>query len=351
MYRMAKKALGLALRKAHLIALASALLFSLGNRNALCAQNDEALRARTPADQRIVSDPVSVPAVGAAFLKDSDMVVGVALKGDARAYWLPMVIWNHRILDRIGGTQILVTWCSLCNTGLVFRPEVDGKALTFTVQGLRGGNLVLQDGQTGSLWQQATGEAFEGPLHGKRLPRVAFQITSWGQWRKDHPNTLAMAADPHDLAAYGAMDQRISEPFWEMQPAPLALRQDSRLPPHTMVLGIEADATSAYPIDVIKDEGLINDRIGSIPVVLVYTASTDTVRAFSRQVDQKVLEFKAAGETRMTDTETASQWNFDGKCESGKHKGEELKPLIVEPSFWFAWAEFHPGTVVFSESR
>jgi hypothetical protein len=215
---------------------------------------------------------------------------------------------------------------------------------------LRGGNLVLQDTQTGTLWQQATGEAFQGPLKGKRLPRVNFQITSWGHWRADHPNTLAMVPDPRDMAAYQGMDQRISEPFWEMQPASMALRVDSRLPPHTMVLGIETDAASAYPIDTIKDELLISDRVGSVPVLIVYTPSTDTVRIFSRRLGQNVLEFKSTNQARMIDKETESEWNSDGKCLSGAHQGAELESLIVEPAFWFAWAEFHPGTAVYSHT-
>jgi Protein of unknown function (DUF3179) len=298
----------------------------------------------------MVSDPASVTADKVTFLKNSDMVLGIALNGTAKAYWLPMVIWTHRVADKIGDSAVLITWCSLCNTGLVFTPEVDGRKLTFTVPGLRGGNLVLKDDQTGTLWQQATGEAFKGPLEGKRLPLVPFQITSWGRWRGLYPNTLAMLPDPQNKAAYQSVDQRISEPFWEMQPAPMAFRTDPRLPPHTMIMGIEAERTCAYPIETIKDEGLINDQVGSLPVLIVYTASTDTVRAFSRRVGQRTLEFKTVGPATITDVQTGSQWNPDGECLSGKLKGESLTSLIVEPSYWFAWAEFHPKTSVFLPS-
>ena len=327
----------------------AALFFALLSTGTLhAAQEAASLRASTPADQRMVTDPASVPAVSATFLKDSDMVIGVSIDGAAKAYWLPMVIWVHRVRDQIGGTPILVTWCSMCNTGLVFRPEADGKELTFSVPGLRGGNLVLRDEQTGSQWQQATGEAFAGPLKGTHLPLLPFQIASWRTWRARHPDTLAMVPDPRDQPRYESMDQRISEPIWEMQPAPMALKLDARLPPHTMILGVESGNGSAYPIDGVKDEGIINDQVGTLPLLIVYTASEDTVTAFTRRIGQQVLTFDSVGSTGMTDTETSSAWNADGECLSGKLKGKRLEPVILEPAFWFAWAEFHPDTAVYS---
>lgn len=326
------------------------LLVLVSGSNLIAAQQASSLRASTPSDQRMVSDPVSVPAASATFLKGTDMVVGVSLAGAAKAYWLPIAIWDHRIRDRVGGKLILVTWCSMCNAGLVFEPSIDGKELTFTVPGLRGGNLVLQDEQTGSRWQQLTGEAFEGPLTGKRLRRVAFQIASWEFWRSRHPDTLAMVPDPRDESRYATMDQRISEPFWDMQPAPMALRNDPRLPPHSVVLGIEnvTGGAGAYPIDAVKDAGIINDRVGSMPLLIVYTASEDTITCFARRLGQRVLKFKPAGPAEMSDVETGSVWNADGECLSGKLKGEKLESVILEPAFWFAWAEFHPDTAVYS---
>jgi len=75
------------------------------------------------------------------------------------------------------------------------------------LEGLKGLNFVMRDRQTGSLWQQATGIAFEGPLKGKRLELVDFLLTTWGEWRKLHPDTLAVLPDPKYLNRYRATGQ------------------------------------------------------------------------------------------------------------------------------------------------
>ncbi len=225
---------------------------------------------------------------------------------------------------------------------------MDGRQLTFTLTGVRGDNLVMQDEQTSSHWQQATGEAFDGPLRGKRLPLMPFVVTSWSKWRADHPATLAIVPNPADQANYQRMEQHLGEPFWEMQPASGALRLDPRLPAHTMIVGLEAGgAHTAYPIETVQSARVINDRVGSVPVLVVYTPSSDTITAFSRQVEGSTLNFKRADGENLTDSETGSVWNSDGQCLRGKLQGRKLEFITPLPGFWFAWAEFHPDMQIY----
>jgi hypothetical protein len=53
----------------------------------------------------------------------------------------------------------------------------------------------------------------------------------------------------------------------------------------------------------------------------------------------------------MTDDETGSTWTTYGECTAGKLKGQKLTPLVPEPGLWFAWAEFHPDTDVFTSVK
>ncbi len=230
----------------------------------------------------------------------------------------------------------------------MFRPAAKGKALTFVLTGVRGDNLVMQDEQTHSHWQQATGQAFDGPLRGERLPLVPFVVTSWAKWRLDHPETLAIVPNSADQSNYQRMEQHLGEPFWETQPASGALRLDPRLPAHTMMIGLEVgSAHKAYPIETVQEERVINDQVGAVPVLVVYAPSTDTLTAFSRQVAGNTLTFKSAAGENLTDTETGSVWNTDGQCLSGKLQGRKLDFITPLPGFWFAWAEFHPDTQIY----
>jgi len=220
-------------------------------------------------------------------------------------------------------------------------------------------NLVLKDRQTGTSWQQATGEAFDGPLKGSRLPLVPFEITSWRKWKENHPHTFAFQPNPDDQERYSSDQKRysdimrllLSERVWQIQPAPDAIREDPRLPPHKLIVGLEAgDAQRAYPLEIIHAGLVINDKVGASPVLIIYDSSTDTVTAFSRLVKGRTLEFKPGGKGEVTDPATGSAWNSEGLCVRGALKGHHLNRLTPLLSFWFAWAEFHPDTSVYKSS-
>lgn len=153
-----------------------------------------------------MQEPHFVPAAQAAFMKNDSYIIGLSVNGVSKAYQDFVVHEHHMVRDEIGKIPVFVTWCGLCGTAMVFRAEIDGKSLTADLAGLRGLNWVMRDRQTGSLWQQATGLAFDGPMKGKRLQLVDFLLTTWGEWRKVHPDTLALMPDPTHAEGYKQME-------------------------------------------------------------------------------------------------------------------------------------------------
>lgn len=237
----------------------------------------------------------------------------------------------------------------------MYRDDVEGKALTFSRTGLKGSNFFMRDSETGSDWQQLTGECFEGPLKGKRLARVNFLFTTWGEWRAQHPQTLALVPEPAYKANYEIMARRNATSLSGNQPPERgAIREDPRLPPHEQVVGIEVrDAQKAYPLALVRKQAVLNDQVGSTPVLLVHSAAGDTMMAFSRLLNGRTLTFRAGKSGAMDaliDNETSSKWTAYGECIAGKLKGQKLDTIVPLPSFWFAWAEFFPGTQVYSGS-
>lgn len=228
---------------------------------------------------------------------------------------------------------------------------MDGKTLNCDLNGLIGSNFVMRDRETGSDWQQATGEAFAGPMKGKRLTMVPFLLTTWGEWRAHHSETLALLPEPRYESQYRLMAQRVANLLGSSKPGRGTIRDDPRLPPHEQVLGMEVGGGhKAYPLAALRKLTVVNDKIGSTPVLLVHVAATDTTTAFSRLLKGRTLTFHAqkAGTPELVDSETGSQWTPYGECIAGKLKGEKLESITPLPSFWFSWAEFFPGTQVFS---
>jgi Protein of unknown function (DUF3179) len=237
----------------------------------------------------------------------------------------------------------------------VIRAEAKGKPLHFDYDSMAGANEVFKDRETGSLWQQTLSTATSGPLKGTRLETYPFLLTQWGEWRKQHPDTLVLKPLPGYEEHMAGMNKFISQQWGsralDTRPAPRgAFGNDDRLKPREIVLGLQVnDREKAYPLSALRKERVINDRVVGMPVVVVHQPSSDTTTAFDPRHNGRILKFQAADPDadRLVDLETRSSWNAYGLCLSGRLKGSQLKPLVLEPEFWFAWSEFHPKTEVY----
>lgn len=189
-------------------------------------------------------------------------------------------------------------------------------------------------------------------MKGKRLKMIPFLYTTWGEWHEQHPDTLVLLPEAAYKAGYDFMNERISSVAYGSNKKPtreLIREQDTRLPNYEQVIGIEIrDAHKAYPVSALRKEPVVNDMVGSTPVLVVYAAASDTTTAFSRVVAGRTLTFRAADSGTILDNETGSKWSTYGECVNGKLRGQKLERVIPQPGSWFAWAEFHPDTDIYA---
>lgn len=128
------------------------------------------------------------------WLGKNDRVIGVHLNGEARAYPIRVLNWHELVNDLAGGQPVLVSWCPLCGSGVVFDARVEGRRLTFGVSGLLWQrNVLMFDRETDSLWSQLLMEAVTGPLAGTRLNVLPARDTTWGDWKKAFPETVVLS--------------------------------------------------------------------------------------------------------------------------------------------------------------
>jgi hypothetical protein len=237
----------------------------------------------------------------------------------------------------------------------VFRAAAKGRSLQLDNAGVIGGNEVFKDRETGSRWQQSSLQAISGPLQGERLELYPFLLTSWGEWRRLHPDTAVLKPLPGYAERIPERNEMIRQGLsGEGSAPPGVLRVDNRLKPKTMILGLVVGGSDeAFPLTVLRQEGVINLQLGGDPVLVVHQSASDTTTAFIARVKGMSLEFGAANaETRdLVDQQTKSHWNAYGECISGSLKGSTLTALILEPEYWFAWSEFHPGTRIYEPKR
>jgi hypothetical protein len=234
----------------------------------------------------------------------------------------------------------------------VWETTVDGRKLTFHLAGINNQNFIMRDDETGSWWQQVSGEAIQGPLKGKKLKAVAHDELTFATWKREQPNGRVLQPDSKVSAEYEPSD-------WEARYSRLRVvtRVDpsSPLPSRTLVVGIvQGDAARAYPFEQLKRQSPILDTLGRVELLLVLGDDGRSVRAFRRKVDERVLEFFVRPEVKpleMVDSETGTTWDFQGKAIRGALAGKQLERIELLEDYWFDWKTYHPQTSVFSQGR
>jgi Protein of unknown function (DUF3179) len=229
----------------------------------------------------------------------------------------------------------------------VWSSAVDGRVLTFHLVGINNQNFVMQDAETGTWWQQVSGEAILGPLKGKRLTLMPFDQLTFRVWREESPDGRVLV--PVDAIAAA---KRYARADWEERmtktPAPRSANQE--LPPRTLVLGVELRGVArAYPLAGMSAVGVVLDEIAGTPIAIVRAPDGRSTRVFERTVDGHALELIAKADAspfRLADAGTGSEWSFDGVAVDGPLEGRRLERLPFLEEYWFDWKTYHPATDV-----
>jgi hypothetical protein len=123
------------------------------------------------------------------------LVIGFVNNGEAKAYPIQIIGYHHQVRDTVGGMPVIVTYCTVCRTGRVFSPEVNGRPETFRLVGMDHFNAMFEDASTKSWWQQATGVAVAGKLKGSALRELPFQQSQLAAFLARYPDALILQPD------------------------------------------------------------------------------------------------------------------------------------------------------------
>jgi hypothetical protein len=297
-------------------------------------------------------------AVGDEWLADVQPVIALAVGDEAKAYPLAILTRHEIANDEIAGIPVAVTFCPLCNAGIVFNREVEGQVLRFGVSGnLRNSDLVMWDNKTLSWWQQFTGEAIVGDMTGTQLEMLPAQMVSWKDFKEAYPEGTVLSSGGRSYGSnpYTGYDSS-TQPFLFLG------TPDPRLPATERVLGyFSGDTAVAYPLPLIAGKGVIEDVLDGQNVVVFYepgqvsaldqgiiedSKEVGSAGMFIPAVDGQTLTF-SYNDGVITDNETGSEWDVFGRAISGELAGAQLEPVLSHTHFWFAWAAFRPDTTVY----
>ena len=288
-----------------------------------------------------LDNPPMVTAGEADYLLDTDLVFGVEINGDTRAYPLRIMGWHEMLNDVIGGMPVALAYCTLCGAGIVFDTHLEDRAEPF-VFGTSGllyrSNKLMFDRQTNSLWNQFTGEPVIGSLvdSGVKLKIRPVTITSWANWKSAHPNTMVLSLDTGFTRNYdsGVIYQQYFASPELMFPA--FVSDETQIKRKEYVFGIrDIGAAKAWPVKAFADKRVINDTVGQTNVVIIGDASTRTVRAYQRQGEEVFTE------TLDGDLQTGSaQWRITENFLISQNFSQKRARIPGHISYWFAWDNY-----------
>ncbi len=290
-------------------------------------------------------NPELIAAQEAEYLLPEELVFGVEINGDVRAYPLRIMDWHEMFNDVIGGVPVALAYCTLCGSGILFETTVDGRDRPFEFGSsgfLYRSNKLMYDRETNSLWNQFTGSPVVGELTGSgiELRTRPVAITTWQNWLSKHPDTKVLS-----LETGYTRDYTPGRPYAEYFASPHtmfpALVNDTRLDTKDYVFALrEAASEKAWALELFRGGAVVNDTAGDVPVVLIGDSETRTVRAYASH---------GRHFTTASDNNTVRADGLDWKVTEDAlipADGEPLPRLAGHIAYWFAWQNFKPDAEV-----
>lgn len=296
--------------------------------------------------------PSMLQADAAPWLNDRDIVFGISINGDDRAYPKRILAWHEMFVDTIGGIEIAGVYCTLCGAVIAYETNHEGTQHALGTSGfLYRSNKMMYDAMTQSLWSTHRGTPIVGPLVGRgiELQKQAVVTTTWGEWKRRHPDTTVLDVETgydrdygEGIAyyAYFATDEL-------MFTVP---RDDERLANKAEVLALrfpqetpgQENATLAIDSELLMQTPVYTDTLGDIDFV-VLTDPTGANRVFDRG-DTTFVSYD--GDTLVTDDKGVI-WTLSENAMTSE-SGERLNRLPAHRAFWFGWVAAFPDTELVS---
>jgi hypothetical protein len=291
-----------------------------------------------------LDNPKMIAAVDAEYLNADDLVFGIEIAGDARAYPLRIVNWHEMVNDVVGGTPVSLAYCTLCNAGILYETQVAGRDQPFTFGSsglLYRSNKLMYDRTTDSLWDQFAGQPVVGSLVGSKVTLKVLPLvtTSWRLWRAKHPTTKVLSLDTGFSRDYGP-DVAYHDYFASKDLLFPAVAKDRRLQQKDIVFGVRATGgTKAWPLSAFAGGKVIHDRVGQVDVVLVGNAEQETVRAY----ESKGHKFTLSAPDLLHSSDGYWRITEDALVHSD---GKTLPRLPGHLAYWFAWSGYFENAVL-----
>lgn len=295
--------------------------------------------------------PKTLPAVEARYLRDGNIVFGIVVNGEPRAYPKRILAWHEMATDRVGGVELTIVYCTLCGTVIPYESSVAGRVLRFGTSGLLyRSNKLMFDETSLSLWNTTEGEPVVGPLVGAGVALTAREVvtTTWSEWRAMHPRTSVLSLDTGHRRDYseGAAyrDYFASDDLYFRVP-----HADKRLRNKAEVLTMRLRARAGGPpVPVAIDAAFLKrnpvfhfEIAGRRMVVITSVAGANRVY----EVGDRSVVLQAAVKDGSISDAGGARWRVTEQALVNEANPPNAMPRVVAVrAFWFGWYAQFPNT-------
>ncbi len=287
--------------------------------------------------------PEMINANDATYLSDDDIIFGISLDGDSRAYPKRILAWHEFFVDDISNLKIAGVYCTLCGSMIAYDMNHNGKFHDLGTSGfLYKSNKLMYDRETQSLWSTIEGMPVLGPLsnQGIRLKSYPIITTTWGNWKKMHPPTMVLSLNTGYRRNYDEGEAYKSYFATDnlMFPVPIL---DNKLNNKDEVLVIRApgyrDDPLAISIKYLKKKNLFQGQISGKQIVVLSEKD-----GWSRVYEADNINFKSYKKGILKDTD-GNQWKVTESFISDPNN-YKFNRIPSHNAFWFAWYNSYPNT-------
>ncbi|MHA2090946.1 MAG: DUF3179 domain-containing protein [Candidatus Kariarchaeaceae archaeon] len=312
-----------------------------------------------------IDNPIFLSASDAEAPSDTSQIIGVEIDGVARAYPYDILNWHEIVNDEINGQHLSITYCPLTKSGILYHTEVLGNSELGTSGSLYENNLVFYDRNSDSWWSQMLGLSLTGENIYNQLNYSQAIETTWGTWKKLHPNTVVLSRDTGFNRDYNRNPYAVfqhDDSIWfgttyNANTKPYNLYHKKAL---TVVLR-QKNNTKLLPFEKLGQFPVLNHQFEGLNLVTLFDQSSQTSVTFSSDLENGTqLSFFSNNDTNLDTSLTldlpifqdtqGNIWNFKGEAINGSRIGQTLKVVPTYNAFWYAATSFFYNAEIFADA-
>lgn len=279
------------------------------------------------------------------YLGEKNVVFGLVVNGEARAYPKRILAWHEMAQDRVGGVELAVVYCTLCGTVIPYEAQKDEKKFTLGTSGLLyRSNKLMFDLETKSLWSTLEGKPVVGPLVGSGIELKYYPVvtTTWKEWKTAHPETSVLTLETGHKRDYG--EGVAYRSYFDTDRLMFEVpASDERLKNKDEVVTFFAEGHGGSRVPVALSAAFLKKS----PAYVFEAGGRNFIAITTEQGANRIY----AGAPRLTATAAGALRDDRGRewraTESSlETEGESYPRIPARRTFWFAWFAQFPNTIL-----